>query len=143
MIRLAALACGLLCGIGMLWSGLFQPSLLQDIANPAGSRDPTLGLGLLSALGVSVVIMAPTRHLSRPLLGGEVELVRVGPGWKVVAGGALFGVGWGIGGYHPLAALVSMGSMVPGAVVFLTSLLGGMILHDLMANRGRGERYLG
>lgn len=137
MIRLVALACGLLCGIGMVWSELFRPSLLSDIATLVGPRDPTLGLGLLSALGVSVIILALTRRLSRPLFGGEMQPVETGGGWRAVVGGLLFGLGWGLAGYFPLGAFVSIGLFAPGAAIFLASVLGGMILHDLVASRDR------
>jgi len=142
MIRLVALACGLLCGLGMVGSGAFRPSLSSEIVS-TGSRDPTLGLGLLSALGVSVILLALTRRLSRPLLGGELEPVDSPAVWRGVVGGVLFGVGWGLAGYFPLAALVSLGLFAPGAAVFLASVLGGMILHDLVASGDRGARRPG
>jgi hypothetical protein len=143
MIRLAALACGLLCGFGMLTSGLFRPSLLRDASSLAGTRDPTLGLGLLAALGVAGVLMTPIGRWARPLLGGEIEPITHGSGWRVLAGAALFGFGWGLAGYHPLAALVSVGLLAPGAAIFLAALLGGMILHDLTISRGRRGGHIG
>lgn len=133
MTRLAALACGLLCGIGLIASGLFQPSLLRGFLNPVAAWDPTLGLGLLSALGVAVIIFTATQHLSNPVLGGEKEPITDGQVWKVVVGGVLFGVGWGLAGYYPLAALVSLGLFAPGAAIFLASVLGGVFLHDFLS----------
>jgi hypothetical protein len=141
LIRLAAMACGLLCGIGMLLSGLFRPSLLPELATPAGSWD--LVIGLLSAIGVSAGIMTSTTHLPRPLLGGEVDRIGAGSGWKAVTGGVMFGLGWGLAGYFPLAALVSAGLLAPGGVIFLASLLGGMRLHDVVVHRDRRARFLG
>ena len=137
MIRLAALFCGVLCGAGLILSGLFQPSLLQGLFNPDGAPDLTLGLGLLSALAAAALVLALTRGLSRPLLGGQGEpLVNVSTG-KAVAGGVLFGLGWGLSGFFPLAALVAIGLFAPGAAIFLASMLAGMLLHDIGANGGR------
>ena len=137
MIRLAALFCGVLCGAGLILSGLFQPALLQGLFNPDGARDLTLGLGLLSALAAAALVLALTRRLARPLLGGQAEpLVDVSTG-KAVAGGVLFGLGWGLSGFFPLAALVAIGLFAPGAAIFLASMLAGMLLHDIGANGGR------
>ena len=137
MIRLAALFCGLLCGAGLILSGLFQPTLLQGLLNPDAERDLTLGLGLLSATGAAALVLALTRGLSRPVLGGQGEPLVDVPIGKAVSGGVLFGLGWGFSGFFPLAALVAIGLFAPGAAVFLVSMLAGMILHDIGANRGR------
>lgn len=133
MIRLAAMACGLLCGIGLVLSGLFLPSRLGDLLVPGPSWDPALGVGVLTAAAVAVGVGLLARRLRGPLLGGAFEPVEVGAGWKGVAGGVLFGTGWALSGYVPLTALVAAGTFAPGAVVFLAAVLGGMILHDLAA----------
>ena len=138
MIRLAALGFGVLCGIGLILAGLYLPSRLAALALPAGPWDGTLGLGVLAAVIVAALVLGATSGLRRPLLGGEMELGTPPRHWKTLAGAALFGFGWGIAGYHPLTALVSAGLFAPGAVVFLTSLLAGMIIHDLLT----GNRHM-
>jgi len=143
MIRLAALACGLMCGFGMVLSGLFHPSLLPDSVIPAEAWNPALGLGLLAGLGVAGLVLALTRRFPRPLLGGEVEPLEAASGRKVVAGGVLIGLGWGLAGYVPLAAIVSLALFAPGAAIFLISVLGGMLLHDVVTRRGGPEGYSG
>ncbi|MFN7596895.1 MAG: DUF6691 family protein [Cereibacter sp.] len=137
MIRLAALFCGLLCGTGLMLSGLFQPTLLRGFLTPDGPRDLTLGIGLLSVLGAGVLILALTHRLSRPLLGGRDEALAGAPTGKALLGGVLFGFGWGLSGYFPLAAIVATGLFAPGAAIFLASMLAGMFLHDIGANGGR------
>ena len=137
MIRLAALFCGLLCGTGLMLSGLFQPTLLQGFLKPDGAQDLTLGIGLLSVLGAGVLVLTLTHRLSRPLLGGQDETLVDAPTGKALLGGVLFGCGWGLSGYFPLAAIVATGLFAPGAAIFLASMLAGMFLHDIGANRGR------
>lgn len=137
MIRLAALFCGLLCGTGLMLSGLFQPTLLRGFLTPDGPRDLTLGIGLLSVLGAGVLILALTHRLSRPRLGGQDEALAGAPTGKALLGGVLFGFGWGLSGYFPLAAIFATGLFAPGAAIFLVSMLAGMFLHDIGANGGR------
>ncbi len=137
MIRLAALFCGIVCGVGLILSGLFQPAFLQAFVRPAGVWDMTLGLGLLSALVVAILVFALTRRLSGPLLGGEAEHLADKPAWKTGVGGVLFGLGWGLSGYFPLGALVALGFFAPGAAIFLSAVLFGMVAHDVVANGGR------
>ena len=48
----------------------------------------------------------------------------------LVIGSALFGLGWGIGGFCPGPALVALGSGVPEAALFVAAMLVGMLLHD-------------
>lgn len=136
MIRLAALFCGLLCGSGLMLSGLFQPTLLQGILKPDGARDLTLGIGLLSAFGAVLLVLALTRRVSRPLLGGQGETPVDAPTGKALLGGVLFGLGWGLSGFFPLAAIAAIGLFAPGAVIFLASVLAGMLLHDIGVNGG-------
>lgn len=137
MIRLVALACGILCGIGMGLSGLIDPSRVQGFLIPKGPWDPTLGLGLLGVVAVAWVVLLITRRALPPLLGGEAEAGAVAQGSRLLAGSALFGLGWGLAGYFPLAALVQLGAFAPGAFIFLASVLAGMILHDLATNKHR------
>ncbi len=137
MIRLAALFCGLLCGTGLMLSGLFQPTLVDGLLKPEGARDLTLGLGLLSALGAGMLVLMLTHRLSRPLLGGQGETPVDVPKGKALLGGILFGLGWGLSGFFPLAAIVAIGLFAPGAAIFLASMLAGMFIHDIGANRGR------
>ena len=68
---------------------------------------------------------------------GPGEPLVTAPIGKALFGGVLFGVGWGLSGYFPLAALVAIGLFAPGAAVFLASMLAGMVLYDIGANRGR------
>ena len=147
MIRLAALACGVLCGLGVALSGAFHPAMALRLLS-AHARDPGFGMVLLSALVVGALVRLLGRALMGrrvpyPALGGEIERAGPAPGWRAVAGGALFGVGLGVSGYLPLTALVGIGVLAPGAAVFLTAAMAGMVLHDLFADPGRLKRLSG
>ncbi len=61
----------------------------------------------------------------------------------LVAGAALFGIGWGLVGLCPGPALESLATLSPGVIVFVVAMAAGMVLHDtwqqsrLMAERDR------
>ena len=133
MIRLVALACGLLCGAGFVMSGLYDPSLLQSFLLPQALWTYSLGLGLLIAVVVAALVVTLAGTRGAPLLGGRVEPGHGTSGWKPMVSAVLFGFGWGLAGYFPLAAFVSAGMFSPGAVIFLASVLGGMIAFDVLS----------
>jgi uncharacterized membrane protein YedE/YeeE len=49
---------------------------------------------------------------------------------RLVIGSLAFGVGWGLGGFCPGPALVSLGTGEPKAVVFTAAMLAGMGLYE-------------
>jgi uncharacterized protein len=49
---------------------------------------------------------------------------------RLLGGGVLFGLGWGIGGFCPGPALVALGAGVGPAALFAAAMLAGMALHD-------------
>jgi uncharacterized membrane protein YedE/YeeE len=138
MIRLAALACGLLCGIGLILSGMADPAKVQAFLQPGASWDPTFGIALLVAVAVAFVAVLLNRRLGRPLLGtapvpAEVETLDL----RLIAGSLIFGLGWGLSGLSPGTALVATGQFLGDGALFAAAALVGMLVHDLSTVRGR------
>lgn len=132
MIRLAALACGLLCGAGFVLSGLYDPALAEMFLNPKDIGSLAVGIALLALIVVTSLVVVVMRRRNEPLLGGKCEPVPFGMGWKPMTSALLFGLGWGFAGYFPMAALVSAGTFSSGAPIFLVSVLVGMVLCDVI-----------
>lgn len=136
MIRLIALACGLICGAGFFVTGLHDPALLHSFfTRYQGSL--TLGVTLPAIIIVSTLIMSLSRRRGAPLLGGKDEPMPDWTGWKPIACALVFGLGWGSSGYIPITALVSAGTLSPGAPIFLVSALFGMIIADFVSGKRR------
>jgi hypothetical protein len=98
---------GLVFGFGLAVGGMAKPEVVLSFLR---LRDMGLLLLMGSAAGTAfVAINVVPRFLERPLLGGEFrprtrELTR-----RTVVGAAVFGVGWGLSGMCPGAALASLG----------------------------------
>lgn len=133
MIRLAALACGLLGGFGLMISGMTDPAKVLAFLDFAGVWDPSLALVMASAAGVAFVGFRIAALRARPILGGESDLsAPVGIDAPLVIGSLLFGVGWGLVGFCPGPALVALGMFSADAALFLIAALAGKILYELV-----------
>lgn len=138
MIRLAALACGLLCGIGLILSGMADPAQVQAFLRPGAAWDPAFGIALLVAVAVAVAGLQLHRRRGHALLGkapvpAEVETLDL----RLVAGSLIFGLGWGLSGLSPGTALVAAGQFLGDGALFAAAALVGMLVHDLSTVRGR------
>lgn len=54
---------------------------------------------------------------------------------RLIAGSLLFGAGWGLAGFCPGPALVSVGAGQPKAVVFTLAMLLGMVAFEMIERR--------
>ena len=50
---------------------------------------------------------------------------------RLILGSVVFGVGWGLAGFCPGPALVSIGAGQPKAALFVVAMIGGMLLYEL------------
>jgi uncharacterized membrane protein YedE/YeeE len=58
----------------------------------------------------------------------------------LVIGSLTFGVGWGLAGYCPGPALVSLGSGQPKALIFVVSMFVGMAIYEVLQNAANKPR---
>jgi len=143
MIRLAALACGLLCGFGLMVAGMTDPAKVLAFLDVAGAWDPSLALVMAAAASMALVGFRVAGRLARPLLGGKADLPATrGIDPSLVAGSVLFGVGWGLVGFCPGPALVALGMFSGDAAIFLVAALLGKVLHDLVIPQAGGGPML-
>ena len=128
-------ASGLVFGLGLLLAGMADPAKVKAFLDLAGSWDPSLAFVMGGGIAVGVVAFALARRRTRSWSGSPMEIPTLRQiDRRLIAGGLLFGAGWGIAGFCPGPALVALGSGMPAAWVFVPAMLAGMLVHDRFFN---------
>ena len=131
---LVAFACGVLFAFGLAISGMTHPSKVLAFLDFAGAWDPSLALVMASGVLVNVLFFRVALRRGAPLLGGTLALPsRQSIDARLVGGAAVFGVGWGLGGFCPGPAVVSVAGGAAPVIVFVVAMVVGMALHDGVA----------
>jgi len=129
---LTALFVGALFGAGLVVSGMTQADKVVDFLDVANLWDPSLAFVMVGAIGVHVVLYRLILRRSSPLFAESFGIpTRTDIDPRLVGGAALFGVGWGLGGYCPGPGLVSSMSGAGNAVAFVLALTVGMQLFHM------------
>jgi uncharacterized membrane protein YedE/YeeE len=133
---LAALAAGLLFGLGLALSEMIDPTRVRGFLDVGGAWDPSLVFVLGGAVSVSALGYVLSRRLPRPALAETFDLPtsrRIdGP---LVSGAALFGIGWGLSGFCPGPAVAALSTGAAPVLVFVVAMLLGMAAYELGARR--------
>jgi len=142
MHALSAFAVGLIFGIGLIIAGMTDPSKIIGFLNLAGPWDPSLAFVMGGAVAVGFIAFGFARRRTNAFLGGAMHLPtarRIDR--RLVLGSLVFGIGWGLAGYCPGPAVVSVGMGQDKAVVFVLAMLAGMGLYELFerSRQGRGS----
>lgn len=130
---LASLATGLLFGVGLVLSDMINPLRVRAFLDVAGAWDPSLAIVMASALVPSVIAWQIRRRRQRPLLDDRFhvptsrQLDR-----SLLAGAAVFGIGWGIVGLCPGPALADLAIQPWPVAGFVLAMIAGMVLHRLL-----------
>ena len=131
MNRLAALLSGLVFGLGLILADMTDPMKVKAFLDLAGRWDPSLALVMGGAIALGVLAFALARRRVWSWTGARMELPAIQPiDRRLLAGAALFGTGWGLGGFCPGPAIVALGSGTVGAIYFVAAMLVGMALYD-------------
>jgi uncharacterized protein len=117
---ISAFGAGLLFGIGLWLSGMANPRKVLDFLDIAGDWDPSLLLVMGGA--VAVTASAFPRFLKKANLDFKKEI-----DLPLLAGAAVFGIGWGIGGYCPGPALTALSTLGLEVMAFVAAMIAGGI----------------
>ncbi len=138
----AAFGSGALFALGLLVGGMTLPSRIFAFLDFFGEWDPSLMFVMVGAIAVNAPLTYWLRRKRAPLLQTNFSIPTSSAPWhsqintSLMLGAALFGVGWGLGGYCPGPALVALSAQpradaINGAVVFTAAMLAGMALFSM------------
>lgn len=120
--NLSVLFAGLLFGAGLALSGMTDPQRVIDFLDITGNWDPTLAF----VMGGAILVFGGGRLAARCCF--EVPSFGSDPISKnIVIGAAIFGIGWGVGGFCPGPGLANVAMRVE-AMVFVPTMVVGMFL---------------
>lgn len=128
-----ALISGTLFGFGLALSGMTDPAKIIGFLDVSGAWDPSLAFVMGCALLVSLPAfqLARRRRDARPWFADRFAWPTLKTiDRRLLAGAALFGIGWGITGLCPGPALAGLISGMPLIIGFVLAMLTGMWLHD-------------
>ena len=127
---LVAFGSGGLFSVGLAVSGMTQPQKVIAFLDFTGDWDPSLALVMGGALAVYVPAYILIRRRRRTPIFSRRFVVPVGEqiDARLVSGATLFGVGWGIAGFCPGPAIVSLAGLTPAALVFMPAMVVGALL---------------
>ena len=121
------LVAGGLFGSGLAISGMTDPARVLGFLDIFGAWDPALLLVMAGAVAIYGMGMLALRRFE----SGSLELPAAASSpidRRLVIGAAIFGLGWGLGGFCPGPALANLGALRTEALLFVPAMAIGMLL---------------
>ncbi|KAA1175167.1 YeeE/YedE family protein [Marinobacter salinexigens] len=130
---IASLFAGLIFGLGLIVSGMANPEKVLGFLDIAGLWDPSLAFVMGGAIVVGLGAFAVARRRTVSFLGFNMKIPpHTHIDKRLIFGGLAFGAGWGIAGFCPGPGLVALGAGEAKAVVFVASMVAGMIIFEVI-----------
>lgn len=120
---------GLVFGTGIAVSGMANPAKVLNFFDIAGSWDPSLALVMMGALAVTAIGYRFVLRCDKPVFDTRFHLPasrRLDP--ALLAGSAVFGIGWGISGFCPGGAIPALGLGEASAWIFVGAMVTGILI---------------
>ena len=127
MKNFLTLISGLLFGFGLLLSGMADPAKVQNFLDLFGTWDPSLAFVMGGAIAVTMPGFWLVIRRNRPFFNDVFHLPsRTDLDARLITGAAIFGVGWGLGGFCPGPAMTALPLAAEGTLIFVATMLTGM-----------------
>lgn len=147
MTILIQFAIGLIFGLGLIVSGMSNPAKVLNFLDlggiPSGTWDASLAFVMAGAVAVTFVGFNRVLKLARPLFVTRFYVpTRTDIDPRIVAGPAIFGIGWGMAGFCPGPALTALGFGSVSACIFVAAMCVGMVLARFVSHLPSLTRYV-
>lgn len=125
---------GLVFGSGIAISGMIDPAKVLNFFDLAGTWDPSLAFVMGGAMVITFIGYRLVLRRQAPLFEPRFQVPTASViDMRLVGGSALFGIGWGIAGFCPGAAIPALGTGRWEVVLFLVSVAAGIGLRRILA----------
>ena len=129
--NIIGLLAGLLFGIGLLISGMTDPTKVQGFLDVFGAWDISLALVMGGGLIVAIIGVQLAKRQQTSWIGTLIELPsKTSVNKKLLIGAMLFGIGWGLVGICPGPGIVLLGTGQWQAYVFIPAMIVGMLIYQ-------------
>ena len=136
MKNLLTLTSGLLFGFGLLLSGMADPAKVQNFLDLFGTWDPSLAFVMGGAIAVTMPGFWLVIRRNKPFFNDVFHLPsRTDLDARLITGAAIFGVGWGLGGFCPGPAITALPLAAEGTLIFVATMLTGMAASKYVLQR--------
>lgn len=133
---LTSLFAGLLFGLGLIISGMANPEKVLGFLDIAGLWDPSLAFVMGGAIIVGLISFTFAKKRTLSFLGFDMKMpTKTKVDKRIVFGSMMFGIGWGIAGFCPGPGLVAFGAGEIKGVVFVASMVAGMMLFEIIERK--------
>lgn len=130
---LTSFVSGIVFALGLGISGMTRPIKVIGFLDFVGSWDPSLAFVMMGAICVYFVAYRWSRKMASPVLAAKFSVpTRSDLDGRLIIGAAIFGAGWGLGGFCPGPAITSLASGAPPVMVFIAAMAIGTYLHMLI-----------
>jgi len=123
---------GIVFALGLGISGMTRPIKVIGFLDFFGNWDASLAFVMLGAITVYFIAYRLSRKMPSPILAPAFSIPeRTRLDARLIAGAALFGAGWGLGGFCPRPAITALASGASPVVVFVAAMSIGTFLYTL------------
>ena len=131
--NLSSFANGLVFGLGLVIAQMTNPVKVLAFLDVAGSWDPALALVMVGALLTLGILQRLIRKRPEQIQDSDLQACvspKAGIDAKLITGSAIFGIGWGLSGFCPGPAIISLTAGLTGSYVFVGAMFIGFFLFN-------------
>lgn len=136
MRALISFIVGLIFSVGLVFGGMTQVHVVRGFLDFFGQWNLALMGVMIGAIGVHSILYFLIRKRKTPLLDTHFHVpTRKDVDPRLLAGAALFGLGWGWAGICPGPGIVAAASGQTPFLIFIAAMIAGMGLFKLIEKK--------